>query len=170
MVLALALRERLTAPLQQQVGSSCGGRFERAQKLGRVQFVVPNFSAILYRSQDQLSDGRLSKKGGSAPSLIEQVVHRDEGFDGGQIRGRNGAMCRKTVVQADGDEQALADDMPMRESTPFQHHVYLQSAACEAAAGRGPAPQMYKLQGPGTPGPRLSSPLMARRAMRHYLW
>ncbi len=51
---------------------------------------------MLNRSQDQLSDGRLSKKGGSALSLIEH----DEGFAGGQIRRRKGAMCRKTVAHA----------------------------------------------------------------------
>ncbi len=73
----------------------------------RVQFVVPHVQ------RDVEPKSRLSKKGGSAPSLIEQVVHRDEGFAG---------MCRKTVVQAEGDEQGLADDM-LRESTPFQHHV-----------------------------------------------
>ena len=91
----------------------------------RVQVVVPNFGPILDRSRDELRDGRLSEKGGSAPSVIQQAVHRDEGFAGGQIRGRKGALCRKTVVQAEGDEQRLADDIEMREPTSFQLHVWI---------------------------------------------
>ena len=128
-IIAPVLPKRLAAPLKQQVGSFRGGRLERAEKLRcahprseeetdaighdhpRVQFVVPNGHSPLDRSQDQLRNGRLSEKGGSAASVIEQAVHRDEGFAGGRIRGRKGALCRKTVVQAEGDEQRPADDI-----------------------------------------------------------
>jgi hypothetical protein len=48
----------------------------------RVQFVVPDFRPVLDRSQDELRHGRLSEKGGTAASAIEQAVHADEGFAG----------------------------------------------------------------------------------------
>ncbi len=32
-------------------------------------------------------------------------------------------MWRKAVVQAEGDEQGFADDVPMREPAPFHDHV-----------------------------------------------
>jgi hypothetical protein len=48
----------------------------------RVQLVVPDFRSVLDRSRDELRHGRLSEKGGTAASVIEQAVHRDEGFAG----------------------------------------------------------------------------------------
>jgi hypothetical protein len=55
--------------------------------------------------------------------LIEQAVHGDESFSGGHIEGRKPAMCRKTVLPAEGDEQALADDFEMWEPTPSYYHI-----------------------------------------------
>ncbi len=100
-----------------------------------VQFVVPNFGAILDRSQDDLSDGRFPKKCGSAPSLIEQAVHRDEGLARAQIRAWKGAMCRKTAVQAEGDEHWLADEIEMRESSPFQHNKIVRQELGDSPVG-----------------------------------
>ena len=77
----------------------------------RVQLEVPDFRSILDRSRDELRNGRLSEKGGAAASVIEPAVHGDEGFAGSRIRGRKGALCRKTVVPAEGDEQRLAEDI-----------------------------------------------------------
>ena len=77
----------------------------------RVQLVVPDFRSILDRSRDELRHGRLSEKGGDAASAIEPAVHGDEGFAGSRIGGRKGALCRKTVVQGEGDEQRPADDL-----------------------------------------------------------
>ncbi len=95
----------------------------------RVQLVVPDSRSVLDRSRDQLRDGRLSEKGGTAASVIEQAVHRSEGFAGSQIRGRKGALCRKTVVQAEGDEQRPADDLETREPASVQLHVRTVRAA-----------------------------------------
>ena len=94
-----------------------------------VQLEVPDFRSILDRSQDRLRHGRLSEKGGAAASVIEQAVHGDEGFAGSRIGGRKGALCRKTVVPAEGDEQRLADDIEMREPASSQLRVWIVRAA-----------------------------------------
>jgi hypothetical protein len=126
-IIALVLPKRLAAPLKQQVGSFRGGRLERAWKLGyarlrseqkmdvmghdhpRVQLVVPDFRSV--------------------PDRSEPALHRDEGFAGSRIRGRKGALCRKTVVQAEGDEQRLAGDIEMREPGSSQGHDWIVRAA-----------------------------------------
>jgi len=146
-IIALVLPKRLAAPLEQQVGSFRGGRLERAWKfryarlrseeemdaMGHdhppVQLVVPDFRSVLDRSRDELRHGRRSEKGGAAASAIEPAVHRDGGFAGSRIRGRKGALCRKTVVPAEGDEQRSADDLEMREPASFQVHVWIARAA-----------------------------------------
>jgi len=71
----------------------------------RVQFVVPDFRSILDRSRDELRLGRLSEKGGAAASVIEQGVHRDEGFAGSRIGGRKGALVPEDCRASEGDEQ-----------------------------------------------------------------
>ena len=94
---------------------SGGGRLERAEKLGhahqrtekqmdvighddpRVHLVMPNLGAVFDRSPNQLSNSRLAEEGRAALGLIEQAVHGDEGFPGGQIRGWKRALWRKTV-------------------------------------------------------------------------
>jgi hypothetical protein len=48
----------------------------------RVQLVAPGFRSVLDRSRDELRHGRLSEKGGTAASVIEQAVHGDEDFAG----------------------------------------------------------------------------------------
>ena len=146
-IIALVLPKRLAAPLKQQVGSFRGGRLERAWKLRyarprseeemdamghdhpQVQLVAPDFRSVLDRSRDELRHGRLSEKGGTAASMIEPAVHGDEGLAGSRIRGRKGALCRKTVVPAEGDEQRPADDIAMREPASFQLHVWIVRAA-----------------------------------------
>lgn len=122
----------------------------------RVQFVVPNLGPIPDRSQDELCDGGLPEKGGAAPGVIEQAVHRDEGLTGGQIRGRKGALWRKTAVQAEGDEHRLADGIiEMREPPSFQYHVWIVREGLRDSPGlsglrgrrrRGPAPRLRRRQ------------------------
>jgi hypothetical protein len=63
----------------------------------------------------------LYEEGGAGAGLIE-AVHCEEGFARGRIRGRKGAIGLKTAVQAERNEQRLADDIQMRESAPFQLH------------------------------------------------
>jgi hypothetical protein len=77
----------------------------------RGQLVVPGFRSVPGPSRDELGKGRLFEKGGAAASAIEPAVHGDEGFAGSRIGGRKGALCRKTVVQGEGDEQRPADDL-----------------------------------------------------------
>ena len=89
----------------------------------RMHLVVSNFGTVLDRSQEQLIKSRLPEEGGAAASSIEQAVHGDESFSGGYIQRRKPAMCRKTVLQAEGDEQALADDFEMWEPTPSYYHI-----------------------------------------------
>jgi len=48
-----------------------------------VQGIVFERGATLDRSQDELSNGRLSEEGRTPAGLIEQSVHGDEGFAGG---------------------------------------------------------------------------------------
>ena len=74
----------------------------------RVQLVVPDFRSVLDRSRDELRPGRRSGKGGAAASVIEPAAHGDEGFAGSRIGGRKGALCGKTVVPAEGEEQRPA--------------------------------------------------------------
>jgi hypothetical protein len=80
-----------------------------------MDLVVPDFRSVLDRSRDEQRHGRLSEKSGAAASAIEPAVHGEEGFAGSRIRGRKGALCRKTVVPVEGDEQRPTDDLEMRE-------------------------------------------------------
>ena len=114
-IIALVLPKRLAAPLKHQVGSFRGGRLEQVWKL--------RYASVLDRSRDELHHGRRSEKGGASASVIEPAVHGDEGLAGSRIGGRKGALCRKTVVPAEGDEQRPADDLEMREPASFQIHV-----------------------------------------------
>jgi hypothetical protein len=122
MVVAFVLPKRLAAPLQQQVGPSGSGGFERAEKLrcahlrgeeemdvighdhNGVRLLMPQFGSVFDRGKNQLSNGWLSEKGGAGAGLIEQPVHCEEGFARSQIRGRKGAIGRKTAVQAERNE------------------------------------------------------------------
>jgi len=99
------LPKRSAAPLQRQVGSFRGGRLERAWKL---RLVVPDFRSAPDRSRDESRSGRRSEKGGAAASVIEPAVHGEEGFAGSRMGGRKGALCGKTAVPAEGDEQRAA--------------------------------------------------------------
>jgi len=129
----------------------------------RVQLVVPDFRPVLDGSRDELRHGRLSEKGGAAASVIEPAVHRDEGFAGSRIRGRKGALCRKTVIQAEGDEQRLADDIEMREPASSQVHVWIVRPALRDSPGFGSrlrgrrrpraCPTNVETPGTGPPGP-----------------
>src|ERR1039458_880018 len=104
----------------------------------RVHLVVPGFCAVLDGSQDQLSNVRLPEKHRPAPGLIEQPVHGDERFAGGQVRGRKSTIAGKTVVQAEGDEQRLAGDMEMWESALSENHIRIVRLACEDSQARRP--------------------------------
>ena len=91
----------------------------------RMQLIVPDLGAALDGGQHHLSDVRLSEKHRPATGLIEQPVHRDECLAGRQIRGWKRAIGRKTAVQAERDEQRLADYIEMREPAFFEKHNWV---------------------------------------------
>ena len=84
-----------------------------------VHLIMLQTGAVFDRGDHQLSDSWLSEKGGAEAGLVEQPVHGDEGFARGEIRGWKRAIVGKTSVQAERDEQRLADDIDVRESAPF---------------------------------------------------
>src|ERR1039458_2744458 len=91
----------------------------------RVHLVVPDPGAIVNGCQDQFSNVRLPEKHRPPPGLIEQPVHGDECFAGSQIGGWKRAIGRKTAVQAERDEQRLADYIEMREPAFFEKHNWV---------------------------------------------
>ena len=103
------------------------GRKQQMNMIGHdrpsVHLVVPDLDSVLDGGQDQLSNRRLSEKHGATPGFVQQSVHGDERFAGSQILRRKSAICRQTVVQAEGDEQRLANHIEMRKPALFENHI-----------------------------------------------
>src|ERR1039458_8545719 len=104
----------------------------------RVHLVVPDPGAIVNGCQDQFSNVRLPEKHRPAPGLIEQPVHGDECFAGSQIGGRKRAICGKSAVQAECDEQRLADRIEVWESTFAEIHISVVRGVGEDSQARRP--------------------------------
>ena len=62
-----------------------------------MKIVVPGGHTIFERFQDRLRNLAVSQEHGTGAAVIEQTVHREEGFSRGQATSRKGAMGRETV-------------------------------------------------------------------------
>ena len=96
-----------------------------------MRLVLPDLGSVIDGSHDQLGNVRLSEKSRPATRLIEQPVHGDERFAGDHILGRKRAIGRKTAVQAEGNEQRLADYIQVREPTFTEGHISVVRGARE---------------------------------------
>ena len=100
---------------------------------------MADFGTVLDGVQDQLRDGWLSEEHRAAAGLIEQPVHRDECFAGSQICGGESAISGQAAVQAEGDEEWLADYVEMREPAFFENHISVVHPADQNSPAGRPA-------------------------------
>jgi len=141
------------------------GRKQQMNMIGHdgpsMHLVVPDLGAAIDGGHDQLGNVRLPEKSRPAASLIEQSVHGDECFAGGEICGRKSPTSGKTVVQPEGDEQRLADYIQVGKPTFAEDHtsVVRPAGPDSPAAGRpGRPPQAMGL-------PHLSALLLTTWAL-----
>ncbi len=65
----------------------------------------------------------LAQKLWAVPSGIQYPVQGHTGLAGGELSGRKNAARRQTAVEAEGDEQRLAHEIPVREAAIISVHL-----------------------------------------------
>ena len=88
-----------------------------------MQVIMFNFDAVFKGRKHHKRNIRLSEKSGAAAGFIQNAVHSDEGLAIRETQGGKTTMCRKTVVQPEGNEQRLADPFEMWKPTPAHRHT-----------------------------------------------
>jgi|SRR5581483_6833775 len=98
---------------------------------------MPYFNAVENRNEDRLGNFGLFEEGAAPSALIEQAIHHQKRFTGGEAACGKQAIGWKTIAQAEGQKLRFTNHVKVGKATSSHRSVVTRT--CQDSQTKGAA-------------------------------